>query len=267
MQQNLNVPKQLVKRYASSKRRKELLCFAIWLKMRNENSVAWNINDKTVRYGCHVGKVKAMRLLSDASEDDLFDIKGETIIVRSFRDKTIKYGKNGAKYQSDFCFKFPYKDDYTLRELYNIMNEFLASDLINTYERKTACNADKNDNDRGASCSISLKSIAKQTKMSWSATRRIVNRMKDKGILKINAARQFCFLLAEELDEEARCFLKMHGMKTFTFCRGIVAYVVFPRTYSIVSRDWSERFQHVIYGYRSRPQETFHSTIPQLCGF
>lgn len=268
MQQNLNVPKQLVKRYAATKRRKELLCFAIWLKMKHENSVAWGMNDKQVRYQCKVGKAKAIRLLSDAAEDTgLFDIKGETIIVHSFRDKSIKYGRKGAKYQSDFCFKFPYKEDYTLRELYNLMNEFLATDFINTYERKTACNADNDNNDRGASCSISLKSLTRHTHMSWSATRGIVNRLKDKGILKIGAARQYCFLMAEELEKEAYDFLKAHGLKKFTFCRGNEAYVVFPRTYSIINRDWSERFKHVIYNFHSPILTDYESTIPQLCGY
>ena len=264
---NLNVPKELVKRYAANKRRKELLCFAIWLKMRNENSVAWNINDKAVRYECHVGKVKAIRLLSDAAEDGLFDIKGETIIVHSFRDKTIKYGRKGARYQSDFCFKFPYKENYTLRELYNLMNDFLATDFINTYERKTAYIANRHNNDRGASCSISLKALSKQTHMSWSATRGIVNNLRKKGVLKIESAKQYCFLMAEEIEKEAYDFLREHGLRRFTFFRGVVAYVVFPRTYSILSRDWSERFQHVIYNFRSRQQETFESTIPQLCGY
>jgi len=266
MQLNLNVPKQLVKRYAASKRRKELLCFAIWLKMKHENSVAWGMNDRQVRYQCKVGKAKAIRILSDAAEDGLFDIKGETIIVHSFRDKTIKYGRNGAKYQADFCFKFPYKEDYTLRELYNLMNDFLATDYINAYGRKTACNADKDKNDRGASCSISLKSLSKKTNMSWSATRGIVNRLRVRGVLKITPSRRYHFLMAEELWKEAHDFLKMHGLRTFTFTRGFEAYVVFPCSYCITDRDWSERFQHVIYGYRSHSHflRLCSSTIPQF---
>ena len=268
MQQNLNVPKELVRRYAATKRRKELLSFAIWLKMQRENSVVYNMNDKQVRYQCHVGKAKAQRLLVDAREENtLFSFNGDTITVKSFRDKTIKYGKHRVKYQSDFCFKFPYKKDYALRDIYNLINEFLATDIINTHERKTACYADDSKDGRGASCSMSLKKLSQQTRMSWSSTRRIMERMKDKGVIAIEHAERHCFLMAEELEQEAKDFLRRHGLTHFTFVKGMNAYVVFPRSYSIVSRDWSERFQHVLYNFRSRTSDNFGSTIPQLCGF
>ena len=264
MQQNLNVPKQLVRRYAATKRRKELLCFAIWLKMKHENSVVFGMDDKQVRYQCRVGKAKAIRLLSDAMEDDeLFEFFENGLKVKSFRDKTMKKNKKGRLYQSALCYKFPYRNDYSIRDLFNLINEFLVTDPINAQETDDCCNC-RDNNQRGAKAPLTQKALSKLTKMSVSSTRRILKGLEKKGVIKITPSVLFCTLhvIEEDVEELAKRF----GRRAVTFYHGSLAYLVIPCSYSIVSRDWSERFRHVIYNYRSKNNDC-PFTIPQLCGW
>lgn len=269
MQQNLNVPKQLLKRYADTKRSKELFAFAIWLKMAHESSVAWNINANTLRYQLHIGKTKAERLYADARENtELFTFYDYKNAVRanSFRDKTGKTNRRGQTYHSDECYKFPIKKDYKLREIYNLINEFLATDPINAQERND-CLSCRVRNHRGANSStLTLRQLACNTRMSKSSTHLIMKRLQKKEVISKKPSRLYCVANLNEA-EDIKTTLQRSGRKAFSFIRNGLGYILVPCSYSIKSRAWSERFKHVIYDYKRKNSINFGSTIPQLCGY
>lgn len=268
MQQSLNVPKQLLRCYADTKRRKELFAFAVWLKMAHESSVAWNVNSKTLRYQLHIGKVKAERIYADARENtELFTFYEykNSVKANSFRDKTDKTNRRGQTYHSDTCYKFPIKKDYKLREIYDLINEFLATDPINAQERNDclSCRVRRN----GANSStLTLKQISCCTRMSKSSTHRIMKRLKSKDIVDKKPSKVFCAANLNEA-EDIRSSLQRAGRKAFSFIRNGLGYIITPCSYSIKSREWSNRFQHVIYDYKRKRTPVFESTIPQLCGY
>lgn len=269
MQQNLNVPKQLLKRYADTKRSKELFALCIWFKMQHESSVVWNVNAKTLRYRLHVGKTKAERLYADAREDTgLFTFFEHRNAVRanSFRDKTDKENRRGQTYHSDECYKFPIKKDCKLREIYDLINEFLATDPINAQERND-CLSCRVRSHRGANSStLTLSQLACNTRMSKSSTHLIMKRLQQKEVISKSPSRLYCVADLSEA-EDIETSLQRAGRKTFSFTRNGLGYILVPCSYSIKSRAWSERFQHVIYGYKRKNSCNYGSTIPQLCGF
>jgi len=266
MQQNINIPKRLARKYFGTGKKSdaELFCFAVWVKTQRENSVVFGMNHKQVRYRCKVGKKKAIRLLQDAAEDkELFTVDGETIKVHSFRDKTAKTNRKKQEYFSDQCFKLKYRNDYTLREIYEILMEFLVLDPIVTHERKD-CFISSDSTPSGAALPMTLKKVSENIGMSISTARRVIQRLKTKGVITVISAITFScpIYYANEVAEVFR----ITGKREFTYIHHGIGYVVKqPCSYSIVNREVLDKFQHVIYNYVPKSHSFKQvSTIPQL---
>ena len=111
--QYINVNIELMKRFSSTKRMKELLALAIWFKMQHSNSVIWNVTTFKLRKGLHIGNVKAERLIQDMKDSDLFSVEGDKVVVSSFRDHTTKFTKKGREYHGSKVCKFEVRE-YTM---------------------------------------------------------------------------------------------------------------------------------------------------------
>ena len=88
--QYINVNIELLKRFSSTKRMKELLALAIWFKMQHSNSVIWNVTTFKLRKGLHIGNVKAERLIQDKKDSDLFSVEGDKVDVSSIIQSVLR---------------------------------------------------------------------------------------------------------------------------------------------------------------------------------
>lgn len=277
MQQRvLNIDIELLKRYSQSKSRKELFALALWCHIKRVNAVIWDLDRFLIRKELHVGKAKAERLVRDAVEDGLFTFHDGYVSVGSFRNKDIKYDKNGRVYRSAIVKKvvFNLVDEngkeivYTLKSLYKLINNILATFPIAAQERKDCLLQGQNSNRDAKSRTLTLKKLSQNTKMSVSSTCRIMKDLVKSGDLSKQDSILFS-MIGSEHKEQIEESVKRLGRHSFTFQHGSLTYIVVPSSYSIANRDLSESFRHKIYGYhkRGKTPTNNHSTIPQLCGF
>lgn len=272
----LNIDINLIKGYSGSKRRKELLALAIGCHLLRSNAVIFNFNRFYIRKHFSVGKVKAERLLQDAMDDQLFTFTGENVSVGSFRDKSVKRDRRGNEYRSAFVHRFTYDTEkkYTLKELYNLVNDVLTIFPISAQEEDclqhrgglynrfvpTLCDAN--------SRTLTLRKFSQNNKMSVSSTSRILKRLVANGVLSKEPSRQYAVIGSEHIAEIQDC-LNHIGRKSFTFRHGSLTYIIVPCLYSIAKRDVGDSFHHKIYNFhRSNGRNQYlpepYSTIPQF---
>lgn len=108
----INVPYRLVKRYRSTKQERDLLCFAICLKLYKGQSGMYLTNEYAVMKLLHCSQGKAKRLIRDAVHDAyLFDFNPKTKFLRakSFRRGAAyinsQYGKETMRLFKDSCIR------------------------------------------------------------------------------------------------------------------------------------------------------------------
>ena len=74
----------------------------------------------------HISQPKAQLLLNAIKTDDLFSVKENgRFIVTSFKDDTRKLDKNGRVYKGAKMFTIEVNKQYTLKDIYNRLNELL----------------------------------------------------------------------------------------------------------------------------------------------
>lgn len=277
MERTLNIDIHLIKRYADNKRRKELFAFAIWCHIQRVNAVVYGITNSKLRKKLSIGKAKAERIIADAADDPLFEVNGTIFRVGSFRDKTIKYTRKQHRYQSALVktIKFDTKVDYSLKYLYDLINETLAIFPITATEDKDCLQQRGGHDNRyvqtyrdAKSRTLTLKKFSQNLKMSISSCSRILKNLMDDG--KINKTPSILFsIIDSEHKEQIQEVLQRLGLKNSTYERNGLQYVVVPCSYSIAMRDVSNSYKHKIYNYHkshfNRHVEV--STIPQLCGY
>lgn len=244
--QYINVNIELLKRFSSTKRMKELLALAIWFKMQHSNSVIWNVTTFKLRKGLHIGNVKAERLIQDMKDSDLFSVEGDKVVVSSFRDHTTKFTKKGREYHGSMVCKFEVRE-YTMKELYNLINEKLFVFPICAAEHKDCCMKASDDGKIGAKGKvITIGQFQKAINMSAGATSALKKRLQAEGKISSSLAEKYSFDCRNE--EETKRTLMRTGKKKADFIIGTLGFVVLACSYSITDRMVSDGFRHLIYG-------------------
>lgn len=273
----LNIDIALMKRYAANKQRKELFALALKCHIMRTNATIWNFSEYFVRKNLHVGKAKAERLIEDAKFDPLFTFIGNDVRVGSLRDKTIKQGRRFKNYQGGLVKKFVFdiNHDYTLKELYTLINETLVLFSISAKEEEDCLQQRGGLDNRFVpkSCdansrTLTLRKLAQNLKMSISSTSRIMKDLANNNIINKQPSRQYAVISSDHVSQILDCIRDL-GRQSFTFEHFGLTYIVVPCKYSIASRSVSDSFRHKIYGYHKgiAPVIEQSSTIPQLCGF
>lgn len=234
-----------MQRYSSSKMTKELLAVAIWMKMQRSNSVVWNVSVTRLGKELHIGKEKSRRLIRDMMGDDLFTVTGNKVVVSTFRDHTIKWTRKGRAYQGAMVCRFEVKD-YTLRELYNLINEKLFEFQICAAEHKDCLLKEHKKPVSAKGYAITTKQFGKSINMSAGSVSNIKKRLVSKGRISSTYAEKHSFDRRNEM--ERRCVLQRTGKRKEDFAIGDMCFVVLPCSYSIEDRRVSDGFRHLIYG-------------------
>jgi len=276
----INIDINIIKWYARSKQMKELFALALGCHMIRTNGVIRNFDRFYIRKHFHIGKVKAERLYEDAKTNWLFTFRNGYVSVGSFRNKDVKYNRKGQKYRSAFVYKFVYdtENNYTLKDLYNAINDILALYPITAKEEDCLQQRGGHDNRLVQNSydakfrTLTLKKLSQNVNMSVSSTSRIINRLvEDKKISK-DPARQYAVIGSEHEAEIKECLQRI-GRMTVTFRHGTLTYIIVPCSYSVIDRNVTNSFRHKIYGYHSSNGRSNisinenESTIPQLNGF
>lgn len=225
---------------------KELLATAIWMKMQHSNSIMWNVTVTRLRKELRIGKVKAERLIHDMKDSDLFTVDSEKVVVSSFRDHTIKKTKKGKIYRGAMVCKFEVKD-YTLKELYNLINEKLFEFQICAAEHKNCCmKASKDEGIGVARNAITINQFKKALNMGQGSISRLKKKLLSSGRINSTLAEKHSFDVRNE--EETKRTLLRTGKQKADFVVGTLGFVVLACSYSIADRMVSDSFRHLIYG-------------------
>lgn len=251
-QKTLSVRMDLIKRYFRAatpqevKQRKELLCFAMWCKMQHSNSVIFSLTKKDLKQKLNIGYDKAKRLLCGVKEGaELFTLLGGgRFIVNTFKDKEKKYDKKGREYRGALVVKVPVSKEYTLKELYQILNTILFTSVI--------AGAESNSFNVGyhSMCAqkfLTTKKFMKVVGMGMASVSRIKKKLVAAG--KINSTVAEVHMADERIEGQKEQILQKYGRRDFTYKVGTTHYLVIPCSYSIADREISDSFMHRIYNY------------------
>lgn len=229
--------------------RKETLCFAIWCKMQHSNSVMFQLTKKDLKQRLGIGYQKANKLLKAVKEDDeLFqELENGRFLVKTFRDKSVKWNKKGGSYQGAVACRVPVNKDFTLKELYSIVNNILFTFVI--------CGAKDNcfnvvDNSGCVRTFLTTNKFSKVVNMGRSSISRIKKALIRDGKISSTLAEMHMADIRNEV--EVNRTLMRYGYKNFTFTRGDKGYIIIPCSYSIEDRDVDDTFMHKIYGYKTK---------------
>lgn len=224
---------------------KELLATAIWMKMQHSNSVIWNVSVTKLKNELHIGKEKARRLIRDMRDNDLFSVNGSICMVSTFRDQTIKRTRKGLAYRGAMVCKFEVRD-YTLKELYNLINEKLFEFQICAAEHKDCLLKECEKPSSAKGHAITAKQFGKFIGMSVGSVVTIKKRLVGRNVISSTPAEKHSFDRRNE-DEKKRILLRT-GKQKEDFNVGDLGFVVLPCSYSIEDRRVSDGFRHLIYG-------------------
>lgn len=248
--QNVNVTLDIINRYSNTKEQKELLGVCILFHLWRPNGVVWNVNYRNLMEWLHVGKPKAKRLLRQMREcDELFQVSGDTISARSLRDKTRKRTKKGKTYSGANCALFKSNRDYTLKEVYSIINDLLLFARIKASVRQRTAFSIKYSVPGRAY--LTMRKLAEAVGMSKSSVQRITTRLKNSGVI----IKDPC-IIVNVLDvrhaREIKETLLQVGYKDVSFVsKKGYAFVVIPCGYAINDVDAYRSIRHKVYGYKS----------------
>lgn len=273
----INIDINLLKRYTYNKQRKELFALAIWCHIKHTSASIRNFDRFFLRKNLHIGKAKAEKLIEEAMNDQLFTFNGSSVSVGSFRNKNIKYNRKGREYRSAFVYKFYFDRnyEYTLKDLYNLINEIITLFPIAAKENKDCLQQRGGLNNRcgqfycdAFTRTLTLKKLSSNNNMSLSSTSRLMKKLVNTGKISKEPARIYTSLGCEH-NKEIADQLNRLGRHSSSFEHGGLTYFVVPCAYSIADRKVSNSFTHLIYNYHKSTvkQPEYESTIPQLCGF
>lgn len=245
---NVNVTLQIMKNYSTSKEKKELLAVGILFHIWRPNGVVWNVNYRNLMGWLHVGKAKAKRLLLQMQEDKLFHVCGDKVCVGSFRDKTQKVTRKGRRYSGAVCARFDANRDYTLKELYSIINDLLVVAEIKGTFGTTIYSIEDSVRSRSF---LTCRKLAKDIGMSRSSVSRLTTRLKNRHIILKDPARIFTVIRSEH-EKEIDCILHKLGCKHVSFTKGADSWIIIPCAYAVTDRYAFHTIRHKIYGYKSK---------------
>lgn len=245
---SINVTIELLQKYSYTKRMKELLAVAIWMKMQHSNSVVWNVSVNMLRKGLCVGKVKAERLMHDMKESELFTVEGNKVTVATFRDKTTKFTKKGVVYHGAMICKFKIQE-YKLRELYNLINEKLFEYQICAAAHKD-CSLNEQKPSSAKGNAVTISQFQKALHMGTGSVATIKKKLVASGKIKSTFAEMHSFDMRNEKEQET--ILKRTGKLKADFVVGLLGFVVLPCLYTVSDRSVSSSFRHLIYGKQKK---------------
>lgn len=226
----------------------DILCFAIWCKMQHSNSIIFNLGTRELMRLLKIGYGRATNLLNAIKTDGLFEIKDDKrFLVKSFKDKTIKHTKKGKIYRGANVFVLEVNKDYTLKEIYERLNELLFLRPIGSEESNKSHMNGKKDSLCRASF-ITMREFEKEVGMSYGSVQAIKKRLLAKQ--EINSQCAEMYMADGRNEEEIKRLLAKTGRKGFTFEKGDHKYIVIPCKYAIICQKTKASCgRHKIYGY------------------
>lgn len=224
---------------------KELIAVAIWMKMQHSNSVMWNVSVARLKKELHIGKEKSRRLIRDMRDDDLFSVIRDKVMVSTFRDHTVRYTRKGRAYCGAMVCRFEVKD-YTLKELYNLINEKLFEFQICAAEHKDCLLKEHKKPVSAKGYAITSKQFKEAINMSAGSVVTIKKRLVSRGRISSTYAEMHSFDKRNE--DEVKSVLRRTGKQKADFTIGDLGFVVLPCSYSIEDRGVSDEFRYLIYG-------------------
>ena len=244
----------LIKRYLRAatpqevKQRKELLCFAMWCKMQHSNSVIFSLTKKDLKQRLGIGYEKAKRLLCGVKEDsELFTLLGGgRFIANTFKDKEKKYDKKGREYRGSLIVKVPVNKNFTLKELYQILNNILYTSVIAGAE-SNSFNVGYHKSSMCANKLLTTKKFMKVVGMGMASVSRIKKKLVAAG--KINSTAAEVHMADERIEGQKEQILQKYRRRDFTYKVRNTHFLVIPCSYSIADRRISDSFMHRIYDY------------------
>lgn len=243
----------------------EMLVCAIVIKKKYQNSTLYDLSLKKVMDLFHVAHRRAKRLMDGFSKSDLFvyDRKRKRLFAKSFKSKERKvFGKGKRKYEAfaDYCYKMQMQDDINLRDAVRELRDILLTCTIDSLEKGNFKNVGANKCTSFVGTlngkAMTQKRLAGISGMSRSTVSRHLKRMMDEG--KVGKTRIVAECVIPHLNADTeRDWMDAHPGKGF-FSWHSVEYGGWSgwqhhgTIYTILQRNISDSFQHVIYNYRRR---------------
>lgn len=264
MQKALNIRVDLVKRYACGyskverSKRMTVLCFAIWCKMQHSNSVMFGMGTRQLMSSLRIGQPKAQLLLSAIKTDELFSVQNDgRFTVASFKDNTKKLNRYGRAYKGANMFTLEVNKEYTIKDIYNRLNELLFLRQIGSEEANSSHVSGRNT-DKTRSCRskfITIKQFQEGVGMSHGSVSGIKKRLKKKE--EISSTYAELHMADRRVPGQVEKMLLRLGRKNPTFEKGDNVYVAIPCSYVITDRDAKRSCgRHIIYGYGGRMKKS-----------
>lgn len=261
MQQYLNIPVSLIKRFKNDKKSLELLAMAIIIKQNFQNSTLYDMKHTRLMKLLKCGYKKAAILIDAVSESDLFvyNAAKNCLFAKSFKDRTWKtFGRKVHKRynaQSDYCKKIERVGcTYSLRDMVRELRNILIENAIDARCRDNSKVCLNKVAKPSSSAAMTQRHIGKVCGMSRSSAGRYVNRLIDEGIVSKSGIVAECII--PELNESTLAeYLRIHPNESYQVWHnptngGWSAWKTFGFVYAITSERIKRLFKHVIYTYR-----------------
>lgn len=256
MPKALNIRVDLVERYACGyskverSKRMTVLCFAIWCKMQHSNSVMFDMGTRDLMRALHIGHTKAQMILQAIKSSELFSVQKEgRFVVNSFKDNTIKRNKRGRVFKGANMFTIEVNKEFTLKEIYNRLNELLFLHQIGSME---ANSSHVSANNRSCRYSyIPFSQLESAVGMSHGSISGIKKRLKGKK--EISSTFAELHMADCRCEDQVKKLLVKFGRKKPSFVRDNNVYVCIPCSYAITDRNAKASCgRHIIYGYSGK---------------
>lgn len=235
-----------------------VLCFAIWCKMQHSNSVMFGMGTRQLMSSLRIGQPKAQLLLKAIKTDELFSVQQDgRFIVASFKDNTRKLNRYGRAYKGANMFTLEVNKEYTIKDIYNRLNELLFLRQIGSEEANSSHVSGRNT-DKTRSCRskfITIKQFQEGVGMSHGSVSGIKKRLKKKEVISSTYAE--LHMADRRVPGQVEKMLLRLGRKNPTFEKGDNVYVAIPCSYAITDRDAKRSCgRHIIYGYGGRMKKS-----------
>jgi hypothetical protein len=257
---NLNIPLRLLKEYCKSKKDKELLAFAIGMKLLYRSSMMNHVTSRKVASEFHIGNLKAIRLIHAAYQSNLFQHNFRSLTASCMKDKELKCAKNGFVYTSDMCVKFHKQDfqegNFSLKNIVRKIDEVLILQPINYHEERESdsfrCTHKRQGCYAGEPFSSSYRRLGQFAGISRYSARRVVKRLVAEKKLEVRSFK-LTFAVPVCSTEALHEYFKTHHN-----CSIIVnpydgsGWMKEPTYYRIIDRGVESIFRHVIWNNEKR---------------
>ncbi len=260
MPKALNIRVDLVRQYACGyskverSKRMTVLCFAIWCKMQHSNSVMFDMGTRQLMSSLRIGQPKVQLLLNAIKTDELFSVQNDgRFIVTSFKDSTRKRNRYGRAFKGAKMFTLEVNKEYTLKDIYNRLNELLFLFQIGS-EESNSSHVSGRKIDKTRLCRskfITIKQFQVGVGMSHGSVSGIKKRLKKKEEITSTIAE--LHMADKRVPGQVEKMLLRFGRKNPTFEKGDNVYVAIPCSYAITDESAKRSCgRHKIYGYGSR---------------